>query len=325
MSIVVPSDLPRLLIVDDNPTIVHLLATIFTDEYSVSFATNGQQALEMISKEKPCIILLDVMMPDIDGYELCRQLKSHPQTENIPIIFITAKSTTEDEIQALKLGAADFITKPISPAVAKMRVKNQIKNVYFQKFSAIAIDSLAFAMLIVDSQGKVNYANTHLLELLDEKIKGLAIKNGQLVATTFNCKEKLNEFIQAATQIPPVKNAMFINDDNNQAWQVFITPLPPTLSLTNHVSSPLALIFISNANENFSELEMIGKLYDLSPAELRVASALVAGKSPSEYADEVGLTMNTVRTQLKSLYSKTYTHRQSELVALLSKTPPLKV
>ena len=173
MSIVVPSHLPRLLIVDDNPSIVHLLATIFSDEYSVSFATNGQKALEMISNEKPCVILLDVMMPEIDGYELCRQLKSHPQTENIPIIFITAKSTTDDEIQALKLGAADFITKPISPAVAKMRVKNQIKNAYSQKFSAIAIDSLAFAMLIVDSQGKVNYANAHLLDLLEPKTKSI--------------------------------------------------------------------------------------------------------------------------------------------------------
>jgi DNA-binding response OmpR family regulator len=230
VSIVVPSHLPRLLIVDDNPSIVHLLATIFSDEYSVSFATNGQKALEMISNEKPCVILLDVMMPEIDGYELCRQLKSHPQTENIPIIFITAKSTTDDEIQALKLGAADFITKPISPAVAKMRVKNQIKNAYSQKFSAIAIDSLAFAMLIVDSQGKVNYANAHLLDLLETKIKGLAIKNGQLVATTLHRKEKLNEFIQAATRPHPVKNAMFLNEEN-QAWQIFITPLPPTLSL----------------------------------------------------------------------------------------------
>jgi DNA-binding response OmpR family regulator len=154
------------------------------------------------------------MMPEIDVYELCKQLKSHPQTENIPIIFITAKSTTDDEIQALKLGAADFITKPISPAVAKMRVKNQIKNAYSQKFSAIAIDSLAFAMLIVDSQGKVNYANAHLLDLLETKIKGLAIKNGQLVATTLNRKEKLNEFIQAATSPHPLKNAMFLNEDN---------------------------------------------------------------------------------------------------------------
>ena len=70
MSIVVPSHLPHLLIVDDNPNIVHLLATIFSDEYSVSFATNGQKALEMISNEKPCVILLDVMMPEIDVYEL---------------------------------------------------------------------------------------------------------------------------------------------------------------------------------------------------------------------------------------------------------------
>jgi DNA-binding response OmpR family regulator/DNA-binding CsgD family transcriptional regulator len=324
VSIVVPSVLPRLLIVDDNPSIIHLLATIFADDYNVSFATNGQKALELIKNEKPCVILLDVMMPELDGYELCKQLKSDPQTETIPIIFITAKSTTEDEIQALNLGAADFITKPISPTIAKMRVKNQIKHAYSQKFSTIAIDSLAFAMLIVDSQGTVNYANAHLLDLLDTKIKGLAIKNGQLVATTFNGKQKLHEFIQAATQFPAVKNAMFINEDN-QAWHVFITPLPPTLSLTNTMPTPLALIYISNANNAFSELDMMGKLYDLTPAELRVASALVAGKSPSQYAHEVGLTMNTVRTQLKNLYSKTYTHRQSELVALLSKTPPLKL
>ena len=111
----ITTSLPLLLIVDDNPNSIHLLADIFNQDYDILFATTGKKALEIASQEKPDLILLDVMMPDIDGYEVCKQLKQNPDTLDIPIIFVTAHSNVTQEIYALEIGASDFISKPFSP------------------------------------------------------------------------------------------------------------------------------------------------------------------------------------------------------------------
>lgn len=314
--------LPNLLIVDDNPSMIRLLATIFEKEYNISFATDGKTALEMIEQQPPCLILLDVMMPEIDGYEVCRRLKNNEMTAEIPIIFVTAKSSTEAEVYALNLGAVDYLCKPISPQIAKIRVKNHIRNKYTQGFSTLAMDALALAILIVDEQGMIKYINTCAKALLTTKMQSLSIKHDCLSAVNVSDKSKLSAFITAATSREEIRSAMFLRDD--ELRQVFITPLPAMSSFLLNVQMPLALILITEPNENLSELQLMGKLYNLSPAELRVAQALLEGKMPSEYATEAGLTLHTVRSQLKSLFSKTYTRRQSELVAILSKLPPLR-
>ena len=129
----ITTSLPVLLIVDDDPNSIHLLADIFNKDYDIFFATTGQKALEIASQEKPSLILLDVIMPDIDGYEVCKQLKQNPDTLDIPIIFVTTHSNVTEEIHALEMGAADFISKPFAPGIVKLRVKNQIKLRYLQK------------------------------------------------------------------------------------------------------------------------------------------------------------------------------------------------
>jgi putative two-component system response regulator len=117
----------NILVVDDTPENIDLLLEILKDDYKVRAAINGEQALKIARlKVAPDLILLDVMMPGIDGFEVCRQLKSDPTTSHIPIIFVTAKITTSDEIEGFSLGAVDYITKPISPPVVMARVKTQL-------------------------------------------------------------------------------------------------------------------------------------------------------------------------------------------------------
>jgi putative two-component system response regulator len=117
----------NILVVDDTPENIDLLLEILKDDYKVRAAINGEQALKIARlKAAPDLILLDVMMPGIDGFEVCRQLKSDPTTSHIPIIFVTAKITTSDEIEGFSLGAVDYITKPISPPVVLARVKTQL-------------------------------------------------------------------------------------------------------------------------------------------------------------------------------------------------------
>ncbi|MDM8545071.1 two-component system response regulator [Candidatus Venteria ishoeyi] len=120
-------DKPTVLIVDDLPDGIQVLNQILADEYRVLFATNGQTALTITREQKPQVILLDVMMPDMDGYQVCRELKANPETRNIPIIFITGKDQDEDEEMGFRIGAADYLTKPVRPTTVRVRVKNQLQ------------------------------------------------------------------------------------------------------------------------------------------------------------------------------------------------------
>ncbi|MGD9555026.1 MAG: diguanylate cyclase [Arcobacteraceae bacterium] len=117
-----------ILIVDDMTTNLLILSDLLKDEYSIKVAKNGQKALDIVhSSDEVDIILLDIMMPDIDGYEVCRELKSNPKTKNIPIIFVTAKDNDADEEYGLNLGAIDYITKPFNKAIVKLRIKNHLE------------------------------------------------------------------------------------------------------------------------------------------------------------------------------------------------------
>ncbi len=113
-----------ILIVDDAPENIDILRGLLKDEYKIKVAINGAKALK-IAQSTPDLdlILLDVMMPDMDGYEVCRQLKNQISTVSIPVIFVTAKGETDDETLGFDLGAVDYITKPISPPIVKKRVQ----------------------------------------------------------------------------------------------------------------------------------------------------------------------------------------------------------
>jgi len=120
-----PSAKPAILAVDDTPENIDVLRGILGDDYTIKVATSGELALKIVAAHPPDLILLDVMMPGMDGYEVCKQLKANPATSAIPVIFVTAKSETGDEVQGLELGAVDYLTKPVIPAIVRARVQTQ--------------------------------------------------------------------------------------------------------------------------------------------------------------------------------------------------------
>ena len=116
-----------ILVVDDTPENLALMSSLLKDDYKVKIANGGEKALKIAASDSPPnLILLDIMMPGMDGYEVCRRLKRDPKTMNIPVIFLTARSEVEDEKKGLELGAVDYITKPISPPIVMARVKNHL-------------------------------------------------------------------------------------------------------------------------------------------------------------------------------------------------------
>ncbi len=116
-----------ILIVDDSKMNIEILTDALKSDYNVFSATSGMDALEIACRQAPDIILLDVIMPEMDGYEVCACLKADPLTKNIPVIFITGQDQEEDEAKGLAVGAIDYITKPIRPSLIKARIHNHLQ------------------------------------------------------------------------------------------------------------------------------------------------------------------------------------------------------
>ncbi|MBF0427822.1 MAG: hybrid sensor histidine kinase/response regulator [Magnetococcales bacterium] len=116
----------KILVVDDEPTNLKLLREILRHEYALVFARNGEEMLRYVV-DKPDLILLDIMMPNMDGYEACARLKANEATRDIPVIFVTAKIETEDEVRGLEAGAVDYLTKPVQGAIVRARVKTHLQ------------------------------------------------------------------------------------------------------------------------------------------------------------------------------------------------------
>ena len=121
-------DKHKVLIVDDTPENIQVLMETLKEDYAIVAAINGEKALKMAAAEPtPDIILLDVMMPEMDGFEVCRRLKADEKTRDIPVIFITALSDAEDEARGLTLGAVDYLNKPFNPDLVKARIRNHLE------------------------------------------------------------------------------------------------------------------------------------------------------------------------------------------------------
>jgi diguanylate cyclase (GGDEF)-like protein len=176
----------KILIIDDTPANIQILHAVLGDTYSIFFANTGREGIAMARKELPDLILLDIMMPGMDGYAVCRELKGEALTRQIPLIFITAMSTVEDETKGLELGAIDYITKPFSPPIVKARVKNHLElkrhRDLLQK-ATIELDKKNLALnLLAKEDALTGLANRRYFnEVLASEIKR-AIRSRQLLA-----------------------------------------------------------------------------------------------------------------------------------------------
>lgn len=115
-----------ILIVDDTETNIDILLDTLGEEYEIAVAMDGESALEAVGEEPPDLILLDIMMPGINGFEVCKQLKGNPETANIPVVFLSALTEAEEKRKGLDLGAVDFITKPFDSSEIQTKVKQHL-------------------------------------------------------------------------------------------------------------------------------------------------------------------------------------------------------
>jgi putative two-component system response regulator len=152
-----PTEKNRVLIVDDEPGNIKILSSVLAGDYALSVATSGNQALAVASAQSPDIILLDMVMPEMDGIEVCRALRADPATKDIPVIFVTSMGDSANEERGLEAGAVDYISKPISPPIVKARVKIHIQNYLSKQF---------LEKLLSDQSGSLDDAKQEAQSLL---------------------------------------------------------------------------------------------------------------------------------------------------------------
>lgn len=194
-----------ILIVDDQPKNLQLAASVLNAHYKLLLADSGPKAIKIATEKQPDLILLDVMMPGMSGYEVCKQLKDVPATANIPIIFLTAKSEEEDILKAFEVGGVDYVTKPFKAKEVLARIKTQIALRNAEKRLRQVIDLVPYRLFAKDSEGNVIMANNATASFHHTSVEELlgkpepALPNGmQYIAPQENeayqdatCEEKL--------------------------------------------------------------------------------------------------------------------------------------
>lgn len=204
---------PLILIVDDIPKNLQVLSSILnTEGYQIAFASGGNQALSVVENTLPDLILLDIMMPDMDGFEVCERLKSNPATASIPVIFLSGKVETEDIVKGFRLGAVDYVTKPFNAIELLSRVKNHLDlkfskdaiinynkqlTEYQQELEqVIASKDKFFSIIAHDLRGPFS-GFIGLSELLVDEYKNLAPEDISSIAESMHkAAKKLFEFLE---------------------------------------------------------------------------------------------------------------------------------
>ncbi|MCK8818023.1 diguanylate cyclase [Natroniella sulfidigena] len=219
----------RVLVVDDEARNREKLVEIL-DEWELIMAKDGEKALEVAKAELPELILLDIKMPRIDGYEVCKRLKASETTKTIPVIFMTVDDDKEDEVYGLELGAIDYISKPFNSRLTKKKVKNHIQHQRAKKklrrFSKV-VEQSPISIIITDLAGRIEYVNPKFTELTGYSLEEIKGKNPRILKTGYHPDSHYEELWKTITSGKVWEGELYNRKkDGNYYWEkVKITPL----------------------------------------------------------------------------------------------------
>ena len=237
----------RILVIDDTAKNIQVIGAILREEdYLISIASSGKMALEAIEKSIPDLILLDIMMPEMDGYEVCRRIKSNPLTQNIPVIFLSAITETLDKVKAFGLGAVDYITKPIESKELLARVNAHLK-----------IDSL---------QKKLMYVNKNLERLVEMRTRELQKTQSYLANVIdsmpssiigFELNGDITNLNQEAKRVASLLSGDVLRKDIREVFPAYDKFYDEMFESLNHgrIFSKSKLLFESDAGQKYFNLK----------------------------------------------------------------------
>ena len=284
------------LVVDDSPGTLGLLNDALDEAgYTVLVAQSGRAALEVAARATPDIILMDALMPAMDGFETCRRLKQRPGLAAVPILFMTALTETEHVLKALEAGGVDYVTKPVAPAEVVARVGVHLANARLTLSAHRALDVAGRFLLAIDPAGQVVWSTPQAAALLEPE--GAALP-AELVAWSLRCGT------EAGTQV---------------RRRIVLGGRALELAYVGRVAEDEILLRVSAAaaTDEAEEAARLKEHLGLTAREGEVLLWLARGKANRDIAAILGLSPRTVNKHLESIYDKLGIENRASAAALV--------
>ncbi|HTJ90062.1 MAG TPA: response regulator [Acidocella sp.] len=290
---------PKILIIDDQPAMLNLLIEAFEPAgFDVLVALQGEMALLLLNQVIPDVILLDAMMPGIDGFETCRRLKLRPALALVPVIFMTGLSETADIVQGLQAGGVDYVTKPVAPVEVIARVQVHLANARLTRSAQQAMDATGRYLLAADDEGRVRWCTTQAARLLGA------------LASSEHLPPEIVAWLKAhVAGIRPVPETIIAGlGEAAQGARVEVS-LVGALGPDEHLLRLVAL------NEDH-DLDRLHTRMKLTRREAEVLLWLARGKSNRDIGEILDVSHRTVNKHLEQIYPKLGVEGRTAAVAL---------
>jgi DNA-binding response OmpR family regulator len=282
--------LPRdiVLLVDDSPeTLGFLTETLEKSGFSVLIATTGQSALNIVERITPDLILLDAVMPGMDGFETCRKLKTNGGVAQVPVIFMTGLTETEHVVNALDSGGVDYLTKPINIDELRARIRVHLSNARSAQSARVALDAAGRHLLAVKASGALHWSTpqaTRLINAATNSDDGLDIVS-----------RRISAWMAERDKPGFARDAAFALVQNGQASLQF--------SFLGAIGADEHLFRLTAANKRPDD-EVLRQHFPLTQRESEVLLWIAKGKSNRDIGDILGLSARTVNKHLEQIYVK---------------------
>lgn len=277
------------LLVDDSPDALGFLTeALEASGYSVLIATSGHAALSIVARISPDLILLDAVMPGMDGFETCRALKAEPVVAQVPVIFMTGLTETEHVVKALECGGVDYLTKPINIDELRARIRVHLSNARSAQSARVALDAAGRHLLAIRGDGQVHWTTPQA---------------NRLIETATGHAEGIGDVARAAASWLQARRAGTSMHSDSSFPFPGATGLPLTLSLLGTIGADEYLFRLTSANRQ-SEDEMLRERFGLTHRESEVLLWIAKGKANRDIGEILGLSARTVNKHLEQIYAK---------------------
>lgn len=275
------------LLIDDSPEALGFLTEALEQSgYTVLIATSGTTAISIAERITPDIILLDAIMPGMDGFETCQQLKASSTVSQVPVLFMTGLTETEHVVRALDCGGVDYLTKPINVDELRARIKVHLANARTAQSARVALDAAGRHLLAVGSTGQILWATPQAAKLLGELTSGEDAEGKIRSAIS-------TWFVQRASN-PAINGNIEINSSPQSALQMsFLGAIGPDEHL-----------FRITVNNGAAGDQLLRDHFSLTTREAEVLLWIAKGKSNKDIGDILGLSARTVNKHLEQVYVK---------------------
>lgn len=294
------------LVVDDSPNTLHMLTDAIEGAgMTVLVALDGEQALSLIERITPDVILMDAVMPGLDGFEICRRLKRNPALGHVPIIFMTGLSETGDIIKGLDAGGVDYVTKPIAPDELLARIRVHLSNARISQSARAALDASGRFLLAANRAGRILWSTPQAAKLL----RAILPDFNDAYVLPVHIREWLH---QSADRTPPAPSeGMHLNPPDS--------PIKLELSVISQIGSDEILLRLIEGDPNNDQLVLRNKL-QLTQREAEVLLWIARGKSNRDVAEILTLSPRTVNKHLEQIFNKLGVENRTSAAALAART-----